>query len=514
MKTRPNNWIVSLPLLLTMWWSAGVPALEAEDVVRLDASGYSDEDILEVIAATQSEFLLSARDVVYLTQSRVADDVIQNMLVALPVDPDSAGGADPVRLKFMAEDLHLLAQNNVADAVIVTFIETREMAFTLDTNRLTALRDAGLGLDALQLLVEKSAAATPAAPFAPPAPAPVLATGSGDYGNSYGYSSGTPGYFFGNSGNTYSTYQPVQQVQYQDFYYPQPSVLIRTSVFSPWYLQAYSYRPHQHYYGYPSYYSPVRPYYPGYAYTYPYGYPYGGYGYHDFHCPRGPHSHGRGWDRDRDRDRDHDRDHDRDRDNDGQHFVGGGKGGNGGKGGVGGTGNIGSNTVKPTTVRPGTWNGGRPVTGNGYTREPTTPTHTFKPLGTQPLYGKSATGKSSSGKAVTVKPATQRDVTGRPTMQSIAVQPAPTIPGVKSLGTKTATTTRSPLDRVVSPEATYAPRGAATYTVAPDARAPAASGGKRESDERAGGTQVKSGIRSDGDPGRARSIGSRSERPR
>ncbi|MBI1731575.1 MAG: hypothetical protein HYR49_02240 [Gammaproteobacteria bacterium] len=259
--------LVPLTLALALWLPGAALALSTEDVVRLHASGYPDERILEVLAATQSEFLLSAREVVYLAQSGVGNAVIQSMLAALPqqlVIEAGTSTSEPVRPKIMLEDIELLAQNQVPEPVILTFIETRDLAFSLDTERLTALRQSGLGLDALQLLVEKSAANVQV-PLAPP-PATVAYTG------------GANTYFFGRSG--YSTSFD------DDFQSPSPYVSIQSVAFYPWQ------------WGYTS----VHPFYPwhwgytGFRPFYTTFYPIWGYGYfgHSFFCPRGPHHHGHG----------------------------------------------------------------------------------------------------------------------------------------------------------------------------------------------------------------------------
>ncbi len=322
MKTRliPDLWL--FPVLFSLWLPGIVLALGTEDVVRLHASGYTDDEINEVLSATRAEFLLSARDVVYLSQSGVSDPIVQGMLVALPMQPvngDATLAAEPVRLLFTQEDLQLLAVNQISEPVVVTFIETRDMAFTLDTERLTALRQSGLGLDALQVLVEKSAANV-SVPLAPP-----VVAGTGE----------PAPYFYGRSGREPITYIDPYAVTYVGT----PTVYLQGGMFSPWY-------------GYD--------YYPGFApqYVSYYSYPYqwsGFYG-HSFYCPRDHHGgHGHhdwndhGWNR---HDRDHDGNdnhHDNDNDNDGRggNFVFGGKpdgGGRGGNGVVGG---------KPNNSPPG-----------------------------------------------------------------------------------------------------------------------------------------------------------------
>lgn len=254
MKTR--LWL--LPVLFSLWPPDTVMALNTEDVVRLHASGYSDDQINEVLAATQSEFLLSARDVVYLTQSGVSDPIVQNMLVALPLQPvngDATLEAEPVRLMFSQEDLQLLAENHVSEPVVVTFIETRDMAFTLDTQRLTSLRQSGLGLDALQILVEKSAAGLPV-PLAP-APAPLVA-GTSD----------SSAYFYGRSGYSLTSYGD----SYSGSHYGSPAVYIQSRTIYPWY-------------GYSGFT-------PNYVTYYPYWWY--GYGVHTVYCPHGRHHHGGG----------------------------------------------------------------------------------------------------------------------------------------------------------------------------------------------------------------------------
>lgn len=275
---NPRLWL--LPVMFSLWLSDSAFALGTEDVVRLHASGYTDDEINEVLSATQSEFLLSARDVVYLSQSGVGDPVVQNMLVALPLQPvndDATAEAKPVRLLFTQEDLQLLAENHIPDPVVVTFIESRDMAFTLDTARLTALRDSGLGLDALQVLVEKSAANV-SVPLAPP-PAPPVVAGGGD----------SPSYFYGRSGNSLTSYSAPSYGTYYDV----PSVYMQNTTFYPWY--GYEFAP-QYGYGY-GFGSGFRGsgfgFVPQYVSYYPYAWT-GFYG-HSFYCPRDRHHYDGGY---------------------------------------------------------------------------------------------------------------------------------------------------------------------------------------------------------------------------
>jgi hypothetical protein len=335
MRSRILSWLSRGALAWALSLPGAAAAVTPEDVVRLEAGGYRDEDIIEVLVATRSEFLLSARDVVYLSRAGVGAAVIAHMLVALPLQEDGSGA--PVRLKFMHEDLALLAQNLVAEPVIVTFIETREIAFVLDTARLTALRNAGLGLDALQRLVEKSAAAVTLPPLAAPEPAPVLTSGAG-----------AAPYFFGRSGTSRASSGDVHTAS-------AAVVAVEPSLYGYF---AYDDFPPVYYA--PVFYSPFQG--PYYVHAWR---PYPVYGYHTFSCPRGPHRHGHdrgGW-----RDRDHDwrnrGDRDRNRDGDGPAL------GN----------------------RPG----GAITVGSGYTRgapreRDGTATPVFRGAGTKLLYGRSA----------------------------------------------------------------------------------------------------------------------------
>lgn len=409
MKTRLPDHLKYFPMLFALWLPSPAMALVAEDMVRLRASGYGDEDLLEMIAATRSEFTLSAPEVVYLYQAGVSAIVLQAMLRALPRDPAAGDAAQPAPLQFMVEDLELLVQNQVPESVVVTFIESRDMAFALDTVQLTALRNAGMGLDALQLLVEKNAAATPV-PLAPPT------------------------YFYGRSGNTYSTYQ----VTYQDFHSPPPSVIIRSSIFDPWYAQGY----HSDYYGYGYGYRPyVTYYYPRYAYGhrhgYGFGYPYWWAGYHDFQCPRGPHHHGHH------RDRVHDRKHDRNHDQDGVNFHAG---------------------TRPDRDR------GNSNSDAIFSRETTPATHTFTTLGTKPLYGRSASSPTlKATRPVATVPRTSMPVPAAPrsTAPGITI-PRNTAP-VKFIPVAAAVT-KAPTPRPVVTETAYVPRATTSVAVSADNR--------------------------------------------
>ena len=106
------------------------------DVIMLSQNKYEVEKIVDIILTTGSAFKLTARDVVELKNSGLDDSVIQAMLTAVPplAGTDSAANIDWLNLTL--EDLLLLLNNEVSDAVIVSFIRTRKRAFIVGTSEI------------------------------------------------------------------------------------------------------------------------------------------------------------------------------------------------------------------------------------------------------------------------------------------------------------------------------------------------------------------------------------------
>jgi len=81
--------------MLTFIFSGQVSALTVYDVIQLSNKGYSDQDIITLIEATDSAFELKAQDVLRLAELRVSETVIQSMLKAMPSGKPSTFNAIP-----------------------------------------------------------------------------------------------------------------------------------------------------------------------------------------------------------------------------------------------------------------------------------------------------------------------------------------------------------------------------------------------------------------------------------
>ncbi|MCZ6502481.1 MAG: hypothetical protein O6945_08195 [Gammaproteobacteria bacterium] len=135
--------------------------LSIYDVIMLSQNRYEAENIVDIILTTGSAFTLTATDVVYLKNTGISDSVVQAMLVAVPptesqeAETDSMGNMD--WLNVTLEDLLMLADSEVSEAVILSFIKTRKRAFTMDASEMVKLYDAGLSDVVIQyLLVSES----------------------------------------------------------------------------------------------------------------------------------------------------------------------------------------------------------------------------------------------------------------------------------------------------------------------------------------------------------------------
>ena len=149
-----------------------VSGLSINDVITLSQNKYKAENIVDIILTTVSAFTLTATDVVYLKTASVSDFVVQAMLVVVPpksqeAETNSTGNTN--WLNVTLEDLLLLADSGVSDAVILSFIRTRERAFTVGASEILKLREAGLSNVAIQyLLSEGNAIDDPVGYYEPP----------------------------------------------------------------------------------------------------------------------------------------------------------------------------------------------------------------------------------------------------------------------------------------------------------------------------------------------------------
>jgi len=81
--------------LLTLIFSGQVFALTVYDVIQLTHKGYSDQDIIALIEATDSAFELNAEDVLRLAEVQVSETVIQSMLKAIPSETPATSNTIP-----------------------------------------------------------------------------------------------------------------------------------------------------------------------------------------------------------------------------------------------------------------------------------------------------------------------------------------------------------------------------------------------------------------------------------
>jgi hypothetical protein len=84
---------VSFLVLLLVLLPATLTAISTFDVIRLSQEGYADDEIVRIIRATDSRFVLSSEDVLRLRQEGVTETVIREMLSRLT--PERKGGTPP-----------------------------------------------------------------------------------------------------------------------------------------------------------------------------------------------------------------------------------------------------------------------------------------------------------------------------------------------------------------------------------------------------------------------------------
>ena len=136
-----------------------VSGLSIYDFITLSQNKYKVENIVDIILTTGSAFTLTATDVVYLKYASVDDPVVQAMLIVVPPASQETE-TDPISntdwLNVTMEDLLILADNEVSDAVILSFIKTRKRTFTLGASEIEKLREAGLDDVAIQSLLSES----------------------------------------------------------------------------------------------------------------------------------------------------------------------------------------------------------------------------------------------------------------------------------------------------------------------------------------------------------------------
>lgn len=164
--------ILIITSIFSLLWPHAVSGLSIYDVITLSQNKYKAEDIVDIILATGSAFTLTATDVIYLKKASVNDSVVQTMLVVVPPksqETETISIRSMDWLNVTLEDLLILADNEVSDAVIFSFIKTRKRIFTLGAGEIAKLRKAGFNDVAIQyLLSETNATGDPVNYYEPP----------------------------------------------------------------------------------------------------------------------------------------------------------------------------------------------------------------------------------------------------------------------------------------------------------------------------------------------------------
>jgi len=151
--------ILIITSIFSLLWPHAVSGLSIYDVITLSQNKYKAEDIVDIILATGSAFTLTATDVIYLKKASINDSVVQTMLVV--VHPKSQE-TETISIQSMdwlnvtLEDLLILADNEVSDEVIFSFLKTRKRIFTLGAGEIAKLRKAGLRDVAIQYLLSET----------------------------------------------------------------------------------------------------------------------------------------------------------------------------------------------------------------------------------------------------------------------------------------------------------------------------------------------------------------------
>ena len=164
--------LLVITAIFSMLGPRAANGLSIYDVIMLSQNRYEAENIVDIILTTGSAFTLTATDVVYLKTTGINDSVVEAMLVAVPpesqeTETDYTGNRD--WLNVTLEDLLLLANSEVSEPVILSFIRARERAFTMGASEIVKLYEAGLSDGAIQYLLSQSIAIDdPAGYYEPP----------------------------------------------------------------------------------------------------------------------------------------------------------------------------------------------------------------------------------------------------------------------------------------------------------------------------------------------------------
>src|SRR2546427_12621676 len=109
----------------------------------------------------------------------VGEQAMRRMIVSLALALAAAATVEAGYRVVRLTDVIVLAREGVSDRTIVSFLESRELAFVVGTDEILRLRDAGAGEELIRYLVERTAPRDSYAsdPYADRAPYP-------DYGRS------------------------------------------------------------------------------------------------------------------------------------------------------------------------------------------------------------------------------------------------------------------------------------------------------------------------------------------
>jgi len=164
--------VLAITSIFSLLWPHTVSGLSIYDVITLSQNKYKAGEIVDIMLATGSAFTLTATDVVYLKKASVNDSVVQAMLVVVPPksqETDTISIRSTDWLNLTLGDLLVLADNDISDTVILSFIKTRKRSFTLSASEIVKLRKAGLSDVAIQyLLSETNAIDGPVNYYEPP----------------------------------------------------------------------------------------------------------------------------------------------------------------------------------------------------------------------------------------------------------------------------------------------------------------------------------------------------------
>ena len=166
--------LLVITAIFSLLGPSAASGLSIYDVIMLSQGKYEADNIVDIILTTGSAFTLTTTDVVYLKTIGMSDSVVQAMIIAVPLadsqEEKITSTGDMDWLNVTMEDLLLLADSEVSDAVILTFIGARKKAFTMGASEIVTLYESGLSDVAILYLQlsESIAIDDPAGHYEPP----------------------------------------------------------------------------------------------------------------------------------------------------------------------------------------------------------------------------------------------------------------------------------------------------------------------------------------------------------